>query len=293
MNRKLIFTLIAIALYGSVYGQTLKFRTGANYGKFNKEIGGDEIEYPSIDIYNQDKTDFTHAFEPGFEAEIMQLWSPNIETGIEFDFSKFSGKNDTPPVYNYFFLLNADDFIFPVPSLIYESSALNLMLNFRYYFLPEGKVSPFLKVFGGVSFVGTDFNYKDQGVWPQEGAGILFSMGTENSDNSRESSLCYGTGLGFDFELNDRISLYVDGSASIIGSDKVDGIPTLDYIVDNGRGTLLSVDNKALTTQISFGIVFTSDVDLGLSKNSGKNKKGKGLKRSGQTTPWRPFYRQK
>jgi hypothetical protein len=294
MNRKLILTLLIVALGGSAFGQILKYRIGANYGKFNKEIGKEEVEHPLIQVLsNPNSTEFTHAFEPGFEAEIMQLWSPNVETGIELNFSKFSGSNDVPPYYNYYFAPENPSVITTTEPLMYESSAMNLKLNLRYFFVPDGSVSPFFKAFAGVSFVGAEFNYEDQSVWEEGEAGILYAIGTENSDDPKELAMCYGAGAGISFKLNDQVSLYLDGTANIIGTDKLDGIPNYDYINNGGQETLKPVGSSSLFTQVSLGIVFTSKTNLGLNKNWGKDKKGSGVKRTGRTTPWRPFYRQK
>ncbi|MCG6188779.1 hypothetical protein [Maribellus maritimus] len=298
MNRKLILTLIILTLVGgNVFGQILKYRVGVNYGKFNDEVGKDEVEHPLIEnLSNPNATEFVHAFEPGFEAEIMQLWSPNIETGIELDFSKFSGSNDIPPYYNYILAQDFPEITHRVTEpIVYESSALNLILNFRYYFAPDGSINPFFKAFGGLSFVGAEYNYEDlsvwETVWSEEGTGVLYAVGTENSDQPKETAVCYGFGAGLDFALNEQISLYLDGTVSFIGTDKLDGIPNYDYVVETQN--LKAVGNRAFVTQISLGIVFTSKTDLGLNKNSGKNKKGSGVKGTGRTTPWRPFYRQK
>lgn len=294
MNRKLILTLIIVAMCGSAFGQVLKYRIGANYGKFNSEVGKAEVEHPLVSVLsNPNATEFSHAFEPGFEAEIMQLWTPNIETGFELDFSKFSGINDIPPYYNYYFAPENPSTITTTEPLVYESSALSVLFNFRYYLTPGGTVSPFFKAFGGISFVGTEFNYEDQSVWQEGEAGVLYALGTENSDEPKDAVLSYGVGAGLNFVLNEQLSLYLDGTLNYIGSDKVDGIPNYDYINNEGQEIMKPAENKALVAQLSLGIVFTSKTNLGLNKNWGKNKKASGIKRTGRTTPWRPFYRQK
>ncbi len=293
MNHKLIFTLVIVALCGNAFGQTLKYRVGLNYGKFNKEVGHEEVEHPLIEgLSNPNATDFTNSSNLGFEAEIMQLWSPKFETGIELDFSKFSGNNKVSPYYNYYLTPYMPPKADASASKIYESSALNVMLNLRYYLVPEGSVNPFIKVYGGLSFVAAEFNYEDQSVWLEGEAGILYAIGTENSDDPREAALCYGGGLGFDIPINERLSLYFDGTAGVIGSDKVDGIPNFDYVLDgeSGLARLEPASGKAFITQFSVGIVFTSGKNLGLSKGGGGKKSG--VKRTGRTTSKRPFYRQ-
>jgi hypothetical protein len=170
---------------------------------------------------------------------------------------------------------------------------MNLMLNFRYYFVPDGAVNPFFKVYGGMSWVAAEFNYADQTFITENETDILYAIGTSNSSEPKESALCYGAGAGFDFAISENLSLYIDGTVGSINSDKVDGIPNYDYFNNDGQETLKPVGNKAFVAQVSLGIVFTSKTDLGLNKNFGKKKKGSGVKRTGRTTPWRPFYRQK
>ncbi len=298
MNRKLILTLIIVAMCGSAFGQVLKYRIGANYGKFNSEVGKAEVEHPLVSVLsNPNATEFSHAFEPGFEAEIMQLWTPNVETGFELDYSKFSGSNEVPPYYNYYFAPENPSTITTTAPLVYESSALSVLLNFRYYLAPGGSVSPFLKAFGGISFVGAEFNYQDLSEWDNPATeeietGVLYAIGTDQSDDPKEAVLSYGVGAGLNFAINDKVSLYLDGTLNYIGSDKVDGIPNYDYVNNDGQELLNPVSNRALVAQVSLGIVFTSKTNLGLNKNWGKNK-ADSIKRTGRTTPWRPFYRQK
>jgi hypothetical protein len=295
MNRKLILTLLVIIIGANAFGQVLKYRVGGNYSKFNKETGAEEIEHPLVPVLsNPNSTDFTHAFEPGFEAELMMLWSPNFETGLEFERIGFSGRNDIPPYYNYYFAPDNPTVITTTQPLSYASSAMNFKLNFRFYLAPEGIINPFIKAFGGLSKVAAELSYADPNFEPANNVKILYALGTENSDKSRESAFIYGAGLGINFKLSEKIFLYVDGTASTINSDKVDGIPNYDYTQNNGQATLKPVGNQSLITQFSAGLVFKSNTDLGLIKSgSGNKKKSSGIKRSGRTTPWRPFYRQK
>ena len=299
MNHKLILTLIVFVLCGSVFGQDVKLRIGGNYGKFNKEIGPKEVNHPLVDaLSNPNHTDFTSNFEPDFEAEVMLLWSQNIETGIELELSKFSGFNDVPPYYNYIFSNDFPDINHVTTAPIsYKSSATSLIANFRYYFVPKGNVNPFFKVFGGLAFVGAELNYRDKSVWDQAWdkgtVGVLYAIGTKNSSKPKEVALHYGGGAGINFKVSDQFSIYVDGTASVINSDKIDGIPNYDYSNKNGQETLKPVGNKSFITQFSLGLVYSTGTNLGLNKNWGKHNKGSKIKHSGRTLPWRPFYRQK
>lgn len=294
MNLKLKLTLIIAVLYGNVFGQDLKLRIGTNFGNFSKEIGQEEVIHPYINIVSPDSygVDFTSDMKMGFESELMLLWTPNIETGLEFRYSKFSGYNDTlTSYYNYLFSEDwPDNDRFVNAPLVYQSSAMSFLLNFRYYLAPGGNVNPFIKFTGGVSMVGAELNYKDRSLWEEGEAGVLFSAGTENSSDPRKTALYYGAGAGFNFKISDQVSLYLDGSASVIGSDIINGIPNYDYVAADQM--LKPVDGKSLLYTFSIGLVFDTGKNLGLSKGGTTSGKGSG-RGSGSTTNYRPFYRQK
>ena len=297
MDRKLILTLIVSFLFvHTAFGQLLKVRVGANGSTFQKEVGSPEMEFPGIDVlYPADYvyTDFSSNLEVGFEGEVMLLWTPHIETGLEFEYAKMTGSNDFPKYYNYILSLNYDAGTFnapPLNSLFYETSAISTAINARYYLLPKESINPFLKVFGGISLVGTDFNYEDPNDRITYGEGIGFSMGTENSDEPREPALYFGAGAGVNFTLSNRISLYIDGNASFIKSDKVDGIPNFNYEEVDGQPHLAAVGNNSFFTQISIGLVFDTGIDLGWVKSE---KRGTSVKRTGRTSENFPFFRQK
>lgn len=295
MNRKLILSLIIVFLSVNAFSQVLKYRVGANYGKFNNEVGPEEVEHPItavINAANLSSTEFTHAFEPGFEGELMMLWTPNIETGFEFEYANFSGTNYAPPYYNFYFSPKMPPNYTTTDPFKYNSSAMNFMLNFRYYIAPDGGIRPFFKASIGLSFVAAEWNYLKPDSAYAYTFEPIYALGTSNSTDPRELALNYGAGLGIDFKLSDKLSFYIDGTASVINSDKVDGIPNYNYIENDGQEMLNPVGNKAFITQVSVGLVFTSNTDLGLNKNSG-GKKSSGVKRSGHTSQWRPFYRQK
>jgi hypothetical protein len=296
MNRKLILSLLIVVVCGNVFAQEVKLRVGANYGTFNKEIGPEEVPHPYINVISPDKygVDFSSDSKMGFETELMLLWTPNIETGIEFRYSNFSGFSDTIPSY-YNFLLSddwPDNERYNNTPLIYESSAMSFLFNFRYYLAPGGNINPFFKAFGGISLVGAELNYKDRSVWEDGEAGVLYSAGTQNSDNPRESAFQYGAGIGINFKFSDRVSLYLDGSASAINSGTINGIPNYDYITADQ--TLKPVDGKSMIYTFSVGLVFDTGANLGLSKNTGGTSgKGSKTKGTGNTSPYRPFYRKR
>ncbi len=293
MNHKSILSLLVLVviLCGNAFSQELKIRLGGNYGQFSKEVGKKEVEHPLVSVLsNPNATDFTYNFEPGFDGEAMLFWNSNVETGIEVKYSKFSGNNEIPPYYNYYFAPDNPTVITTTEPLLFETSALSFLLNFRYYLASEGKINPYFRAFAGLSSVATEFNYQDLSVWDEGEAGVIYSAGTKDSENPKESALHYGAGFGINFGVSDKVSVYIDGTASVINSDIVDGIPNYDYI--EADQTMERINGGAMFYQISLGIVFDTGINLGLNKNAG-DKKGKGLKRNGRTTPYRPFYRQK
>lgn len=292
MNRKLILIILTGFLYANLSAQEIKFRLGGNFGTFSKESGPEEVLHPLVvALSNPNATEFVYDYNPGFDAELMLRWTPNIETGIEFKTLKFSGTNEVPPYYNYYFAPDNPNVITTTEPMMFESSASNLLLNFRYYLAPEGKISPFVKAFGGLSFVAAEFNYQDTSVWDAGESGVLYAVGTENSDEPKVTALNYGAGAGFNFKFSEQLSLYVDGYVSVINTDILDGIPNYDYIA--AEQALERADNKAMTYGLSLGIVFSTKADLGLTGKGGGKKKGSSVKRSGRTLPYRPFYRQK
>jgi hypothetical protein len=292
MDRKLILTLIISLFFVNAFGQLLKVRVGANGSTFQKEVGSPEIEHPLIPVLSDpNATDFTSNMNVGAEGEVMLLWTNHLETGLELGYSKMSGYNDNPPLYNYYFAVDypqgAEPAILP---LIYETSVLTTALNLRYYLLPKESIDPFFKVFGGISFVGTELNYKNPQDRLDNGIGVLYSIGTQNSGTPREPALYYGAGGGLNFRLSDKIALYIDASASFIKSDKLDGIPDFNYVNNDGQEIMEPIGNNSFFTKISIGFVFNTGKDLGWVSS---DKKGSSGKRTGRTDDYFPFYRQK
>lgn len=293
MNRKLVFTLIIVILSGAAFGQEIKFRFSGNVGSFNSEVGTAEIEHPLVGVLsNPAATQFTSNFGVGYEAEVIVPFSEYFETGIEVKFSNLSGSNEVPPYYNFYFAPDNPSVIHTTEPLYYESAVTGLLLNGRLNLLPKQKFNPFIKAFGGVGFVASKFSYKDKNfIVENELPDVLYGIGKKYSDNPRETALYYGAGAGFSLKLNDRLAFIADGGVGFVNSDKVNGIPNYNYMNADGQETLEPVSSISMLTQISFGLVFYTNTDIGIfSKNGSKSK---GVKKSGRTTKYRPFYRQK
>lgn len=294
MNRILFLALILTVISGNISGQDIKFRLGGNFGKFNSEIGAEEIEHPLVGVLsNPDATQFEQDLGIGFEAEIMIPWTEGFETGFEFKRSNFSGWNETPPYYNFYFSNDKprlpDGTAIPITTTvpqIYESSTNSLILNLRYYILPGNTINPFLKASAGVSYTSAIFQFEDAELNAELPSGYLYS------NDTKDAVLFYGGGFGIDFEVSEKVSLYIDGSLNVIGSDLVDGIPNYNYENNSGVETITRTENQALFTQLTIGLAFHSGIDLGLTSGQ-KNSGGKGAKRTGRTSDYRPFYRQK
>lgn len=294
MNRIILIVLFAAISGGSVFSQVVKFRVGGNFGKFGDEIGTEEIEHPLVGVLsNPNATEFEQDLGIGFEAEIMIPWTSSFETGIEFKRNNFSGWNETPPYYNFYFSDDkprlADGTAVPITTTvpqIYESSVNSFILNLRYYLLPDNVISPFLKGSAGISYTTAEFKYEDIELNDDLPNGNLYSNDRKNA------VLYYGGGLGIDFEVSEKVSLYLDGTANVISSDLVDGIPNYNYVKENASETLNRADNMGFYTQFSIGLVFHSGIDLGITTGQ-KKSRGKGVKRTGRTSEHRPFYRRK
>lgn len=294
MNRKLVYTLILIVISGAAFGQEIKYRFSANMGSFNSEVGTAEIEHPLVGVLsNPASTDFVSNYKVGYEAEIIVPFSDYFETGLEVEFSNYSGSNEIPPYYNFYFAPDNPSVIHTTEPLFYESSTMGILLNGRINLIPKGKFNPFVKVFGGVAFVGSNFSYKDRNfIVENELPDVLYAVGTEHSDDPKKTALYYGAGAGFNFKISESIAFTVDGGAAFIGSDLINGVPNYNYINNDGQETLEPASNLSMLTQFSFGLVFYSKKDIGLfGKNDGGTNKG--VKRTGRTTKYRPFYRQK
>ena len=293
MNQKITLTIIIIFLFGNVFGQTPRLRLSANSGMFISEIGDDEINHPFVGLLSDpNSTDFISDIGTGFEAELMLPLTLNFETGLEFEFSKLSGSNDVPPYYNLYF---SDDqptghdgspaIISIIDPKVFESTVLSVSTNLRYYLMPGGNLNPFLKAFGGVSFVGTQFSYEDQVLNDELITGFLYET------ESRKTAFHYGGGAGINFKMLDKVSIYIDGTVLVINSDIVNGIPNYDYIESDQ--SLVPVGNQSLIYQLSLGVVFDSGIDLGFNQNMKKKGRGNNAKGTGRASGHRPFYRKK
>ncbi len=260
--------------------QVIGFRLAANSGILLSEFGPSDVPHPATFALTPAQS--TNQFGPqpslGFEGEILFQISPSSFFGIEFDYTHLKGKNDEPPYYNYFltpyFQTFQNDF-YNVP-VKYNTTLLNLAVNYKYFFFKEQVFQPFLKLTGVVAFVGTDFKYQE--VPETSGDGLLYSRGTMNSDQKKWPVFHFGGGVGFSYDITSRMAFQIDGTATVVNSGIVDGVPNFTYIQESGQDLLRYNRRLSLTTQISIGLVYYIEVESG----------GSG---GGRTSPEMPFYR--
>lgn len=282
VRKKIVFIISLLFILPFVANaQIIGFRLAANSGVLLTEFGSADVPiYPE-----QNPAQSTERFSPqptiGFEGEILFQVSPNSFFGIEGDYTHLKGVNDNPPNYNYFYtpyFQNFQDELYLSP-IKYNTHLWNLAVNYKYFFFEEKVFQPFIKLTGVVSFVGTEMSYKDMPDASLE-SDILYARGTSNSDQKKWPVFHVGGGVGFSYDLTDHMAFQVDGTATVINSGIVNGVPNFTYVQENGEDLLRYNRRLSLTMQISVGLVYTFEIERG---GSGE----------GQTSPELPFYRRK
>lgn len=278
----LVLPLLILSLLANA--QVIGFRLAANSGMLISEFGPSDVPLDPA----QNPALSTERFSPqptiGIEGEILFQIAPSSFFGIEIDYTHLKGNNDNPPYYNYFHTPYFQEFQdnFSNAPIKFNTHLWNVAVNYKYFFFKEKTFQPFVKVTGVVAFVGTDLKYQEN---PDLGASgtnsdLLYSRGTTNSEQKKWPVFHMGGGLGFSYDLNKRLALQADATATVVNSGIVDGVPNFTYVQENGEDLLRYNRRLSLTTQISLGVVYTIEVESG----------GTG---GGRTTPERPFYRRK
>jgi len=283
----LVFCLLFVVSL-TANAQLIGYRLAFNTSAFMNELGQPDQLHP--DVLSATPANYTNKYtlQPtlGFEGEILFQVSPMSNIGIELEYSKLKGYNNTPPAYNYYLTPYYEDFqsggeLFTKP-VDFETTMINVAVNWKYFFFEKSPVKPFLKLTGVVSFIGPDFmvkNGEDAAVLESQSP-ILYSRGTSNSDQGKLPVFHLGGGIGFDYALNKRWSIQVDGTLTVINSDLINGVPNFTYALDGETEMLYYNKCWSLTTQISAGIVYYIEV--------GGQRGGRGT-----TDPHLPFYRRK
>lgn len=300
---------------------TIKVRFSGNWARFMSEPQGDEVVYPLIENLMTGMgpfDDFTNQSRLGFDAEVMLSITEKAWFGLELSNANFKGVNDSPPLYNFLFTslnqlhvdildidisrpFNEDVLGFP---LSYNTSLLNILANFRLYFSTEGLIRPFIKVHSGLSLIGTEMALKNSSDWPLPGlivfvdgvpqptenlnfgAPILFSRGTSNSVEGRVPAFNFGGGVGCEFQINEKFSVYADYTFSMINSDILDGKPNFDY--NDVTSRLERFNTFSNISKFSLGVCYTIGENFNII--GGSRGGSKGAAKTGRQHPYLPFY---
>ncbi len=302
--KKIICLLFLLSILpGIANSQLVGFRIAANSGMLISEFGSSDVPHPDA-IANtpaQSTERFTPQLSYGFEGEVLFQISERGFFGIEVDYSTLKGYNDNPPYYNYYltpyFSYYQNEYY--QEAIKYKTSLINLAVNYKYFFFPESNFQPFVKLTGVVAFVGTDLSYKEHPVYTQMTGGydpetniawdgyittepesdILYARGTSNSDQKKWPAFHGGLGIGFNYDLTDNLAFQIDGTATLVNSGIINGVPNFTYNMDED---LLKYNRRlSLTTQISVGLVYLIEVET--------KRRGGG----GKVDPNLPFYLKK
>jgi hypothetical protein len=246
-------------------GQVLRVRLSGNSSIFWGEPGEGEAAHPrKEDLSHPGSRDFKSLIRPGAELEIISPVAADFEMGIQFGYNQLSGLTPKAPLYNFFLSRQnplPDIYKYPDKALIYDTHFLNTLLTARWYFLPYSKeLNIFMKVFGGVAFVGTDFTFENPVYRIQYDVGVLYARGTKSSEFPKKFAINGGAGLGTTYRLSDKLDIYFDATASLIHSDIVNGVPNFNYS-SQGEASLQPTNSLAAIAQINVGLIFSAIPD--------------------------------
>lgn len=286
IKKSICFLFFIFALPGINNAQLVGFRIAANSGMMVSEFGKSDNPHPEALAKSpaQSSDIFTPQLSYGFEGELLFQISGRGFFGIEVDYSTLKGYNDNPPFYNYYltqyFNQYQDEYI--QSAIKYNTTLINLAVNYKYFFFPEKSFQPFFKLTGVVAFVGTDLTYKDLNDSSEPDlieSDVLYARGTSNSEQKKWPAFHGGIGIGFSYDISDNLAFQIDGTSTVVNSGIINGVPNFTYNMDEN---LLQYNRKlSLTMQISVGLAYTFEL--------GTNNKGSG----GKTDPNLPFYRKK
>jgi len=282
MDGKRIIIIVLLLLFLPSFGkaQLIGFRLAANSGLLLTEFGSSDVPHPEALAKSpaQSSDIFTPQPSIGIEGEVLFQISKRSFFGVEVDFSQLRGFNDNPPYYNYYLTSYFDAFQdeYYQSSIKYNSTLINMAVNYKYFFFPESAFQPFVKLTGVVAFIGTDLSYKDLPEVNLD-SDILYARGTSNTEQDKWPAFHAGIGLGFSYDISDHLAFQVDGTSTVINSGIVNGVPNFTYNMDEN---LLNYNPRlSLTMQVSVGVAYTIEVETGSRGGTGK------------TDPNLPFYR--
>uniref|UniRef100_UPI00321805D0 outer membrane beta-barrel protein n=1 Tax=uncultured Draconibacterium sp. TaxID=1573823 RepID=UPI00321805D0 len=276
----LVFLVVFIVMVPAK-SQIVGFRIAANSNMFITELGTSDVPHPDVFVATPPFSTEKYSPQPtvGVEGELLFQVSPMSHFGVELEYSKLKGYNDDPPAYNYYLTPYYTDNFQASGELVtdpvaFNTTLFNVAVNWKYFFFESSPLKPFVKLTGVVAFVGTDFTIK-------ENEKVLYARGTLHSTQEKWPAFHLGGGFGFDYKLSNQWSVQVDGTATVINSGIINGVPNFTY-EKVGETEYLRYNNRSsLTMQLSAGLVYYIEV--------GDSKRGS----QGRTDPNLPFYRKK
>jgi len=262
MSRFVTFSFLVLFFACTAAGQVFRFRLSVNSGVFLCEPGESEIDYPLKEERSYPGSrGFSPLFHPGAELEISTPLTIDSEFGLQFGYNRYSGYTPKAPLYNFFlsrFNPLPDHHKYPGEELIYDSRVLSTLATFRWFFLSyDGTLNFFMKLFGGVAFTGSDFNFRDPFYSVKYEVGVLHARGTRNSENPKLPGFKAGAGWGATYRLSDELDICFDAALSLIHSDLINGVPNYNYTVHNGGGIMKPNNCYAAVAKASIGILFS------------------------------------
>jgi|LSQX01.1.fsa_nt_gb hypothetical protein len=286
MNRVSLL-LLFLLFFNAAHAQIFRYRLSANSGAFLGEAGRAEIDHPNRDeLTYPGSKNFRPTFKPGAELEIMRPVSMYYEWGLQFGYSHLGGYTPQAPLYNFFLskhnpLRTASNW-YPSEALIFSTKLLSIQATGRWHFLPLGeKISAFMKLGGGVSFVGTDFTFDEPAFNIKYDVGMLFSQGTKNGSKPKTAAFTGSAGFGATYRISDRLDVYLDMTTWLIDSDVINGVPNFDYTEVAEVGTMNRTNALSAALQASVGLIYSGIPDRRFSKGN-VTRSGKVWKRKMQ-----------
>lgn len=284
LNKPIVILVLLFSIIGVGNSQVIGFRLAANSGMYINELGDSDVPHP--DALQQTPAISTQNFKMqptiGVEGEILFQVSPMSHFGVELEYSKLKGYNETPPIYNYYLTPYYADYqkYYTADPVAFNTTLINVAVNWKYFFFKQSPLKPFVKLTGVVAFVGTDFTFNEEPNPEFFESNVLYSRGTSNSEQEKLPAFHLGGGIGFDYKLSDHWSIQADITSTVINSDIINGVPNFTYEKVDDKEMLLYNKRPSLTAQISAGLVYTIEI----SKPGGS---------SGKTDTSLPFYRRK
>lgn len=299
MKKLQILTIVLILLSATASGQIFRYRVSANSGMIFKETGQGEIvntsspisEYPSA-------TDFSPTPKLGADIEIMAPITSSFEAGIEFDYSNLAGSTETPRLYNFWLYdwVNPlpDEYTYPSDAVAYETTQLSILGTARLYFLPPREpLNIFMKAFGGIAYVGTNFMFADAVNNVNYDVGVLYARGTKNSQKPKERAFHGGLGIGGQYALSSKIAVYLEANGSFVNSGHVNGVPDFNYVSGVGREYEPAEGIGTLMGQISIGLVYSAIGDRRLNTGNYTKSRRVTKKKTWKRKRANPFRKKK